>query len=377
MRIAFYAPMKPPDHPIPSGDRLMARLFMAAFQRGGHEVGLISRLRSWQSTADPSKLAELRDQARAETARILAAIDAGEIAKPDYWFTYHLYYKAPDLLGPEISRALAIPYVVSEASLANKRAGGPWDTNHRAVLSALEQASALVNLNPLDAECLTDPSKVHHLPPFLDTGPYRQAASNRARLRASLRDALDLDPDVPWLLTVAMMREGDKLSSYLELAKALRQLQNEPWQLLVVGDGAAAERVQAAFSSFDSGRIHFLGEKSQEALLPLYAASDLLVWPAINEAFGMAILEAQAAGLPAVAGATPGVSDIVGQGTAGYLTPPGDASAFAEALGDLITSPAKRQNLSKGALRRAETRHDISAASHKLDQILAEASAKC
>lgn len=377
MRIAFYAPMKPPDHPVPSGDRLMARLFMAAFQRGGHEVDLISRLRSWQSNADPAKLADLSDQARAEAARILAAITAGEIARPDYWFTYHLYYKAPDFLGPEISSALSIPYLVGEASLANKRAGGPWDRNHRAVVAALEQASAVVNLNPLDAECLPDPSKVHHLPPFLDTGPYRLAAGNRQSLRASLRDALDLDSDAPWLLTVAMMREGDKLSSYLELAEALKELQSKSWQILVVGDGTAADRVQAAFGRFDSGRIRFLGEKSHEDLLPLYAASDLFVWPAINEAFGMAILEAQATGLPAVAGGTPGVSDIVGQGIAGLLAPPGDASAFAEALRNLITSPAKRQNLSEGALRRAETRHDISAASRKLDQILAEASAKC
>ena len=33
MRIAFYAPMKPPDHPLPSGDRRMARSFMALAQR--------------------------------------------------------------------------------------------------------------------------------------------------------------------------------------------------------------------------------------------------------------------------------------------------------------------------------------------------------
>ena len=35
---------------------------------------------------------------------------------PAAWFTYHLYYKAPDWLGPDIARALAIPYLVAEAS---------------------------------------------------------------------------------------------------------------------------------------------------------------------------------------------------------------------------------------------------------------------
>ena len=36
MRIAFYAPLKPPDHPVPSGDRRMARLLMAALATAGH-----------------------------------------------------------------------------------------------------------------------------------------------------------------------------------------------------------------------------------------------------------------------------------------------------------------------------------------------------
>ncbi|WP_035670480.1 hypothetical protein [Azospirillum brasilense] len=47
MRIAFYAPLKSPTHPVPSGDRRMARLLMAALERAGHAVTLASTLRSW------------------------------------------------------------------------------------------------------------------------------------------------------------------------------------------------------------------------------------------------------------------------------------------------------------------------------------------
>ena len=46
MRIAFYAPLKAPTHPVPSGDRRMARLLMAALEAGGHHVTLASTLRS-------------------------------------------------------------------------------------------------------------------------------------------------------------------------------------------------------------------------------------------------------------------------------------------------------------------------------------------
>ncbi len=45
--------------------------------------------------------------------------------RPDAWLTYHVYHKAPDHLGPYVTRALGIPYLVAEASLAAKQANGP------------------------------------------------------------------------------------------------------------------------------------------------------------------------------------------------------------------------------------------------------------
>ncbi|MGO6785324.1 glycosyltransferase family 1 protein, partial [Rhizobium ruizarguesonis] len=42
MRVAFYAPMKSPNHPVPSGDRLMARLLIRALELGGHKVDVVS-----------------------------------------------------------------------------------------------------------------------------------------------------------------------------------------------------------------------------------------------------------------------------------------------------------------------------------------------
>ena len=52
MRIAFYAPMKPPTSPRPSGDRRMARLLMQALASRGHAVELAAVFRSWQGEAD-------------------------------------------------------------------------------------------------------------------------------------------------------------------------------------------------------------------------------------------------------------------------------------------------------------------------------------
>ena len=50
MRIAFYAPLKAPTHAIASGDRRVARLLMDALRLAGHEVELVSDLRSFDGS---------------------------------------------------------------------------------------------------------------------------------------------------------------------------------------------------------------------------------------------------------------------------------------------------------------------------------------
>src|SRR3546814_15481432 len=71
-----------------------------------------------------------------------------------------------------VARALRIPYVVAEASVAYKRAAGPWAASHRVVLDALDQAAAVITLNPLDAKLIPDQTRVRPLKPFLDTAPF-------------------------------------------------------------------------------------------------------------------------------------------------------------------------------------------------------------
>ncbi len=121
MRIAFYAPLKPADHPMPSGDREMARLFVAALARAGCTVETASRFASYDAgdRARQRRLAAAGDRLAARLIRGYARRPPSE--RPSLWFTYHLYHKAPDWLGPAVAGALAIPYVVAEASHAPKQ----------------------------------------------------------------------------------------------------------------------------------------------------------------------------------------------------------------------------------------------------------------
>lgn len=376
MRIAFYAPLKSPTHATPSGDRRIAGLLMDALARAGHRVELASGFRSYEPAGDAPRQAELREQGVA-LGRTLAAQwrEGPPGARPELWFTYHSYYKAPDWVGPEASTALGIPYVIAEASHAAKRAGGAWDAGHRGAMAAIRRADLLLCPTRDDMAGLravaAAPARIEPLPPFLDAAPFRAAAGRRDAGRRDLVRAHGLDPSVPWLAIAAMMRAGDKLASYRALATALAQLNDLPWRLLVAGDGPARAEVEAALATAVPGRTAFLGALSLDAVAAMYAAADLCVWPAVNEAYGMALLEAQAAGVPVISCVTRGVPDVVEHGRTGLLSPAGDARSLAGLVRDLLLDEGKRSRMSAAAVTFAAGERSIESAAVLLERLLA------
>jgi glycosyltransferase involved in cell wall biosynthesis len=376
MRIAFYAPLKAPTHGTPSGDRRIAGLLMEALVRAGHRVELASSFRSYDPAGDAPRQAALRDEGIALGRRLAAQWrDGAADARPELWFTYHLYYKAPDWLGPEASAALGIPYVVAEASHAQKRAGGAWDSGHRAAMEAIRRADLLLCPTQDDMAGLRTldelRGRIEWLPPFLDAAPFRAAAARRDACRKEIARAHGLDPSVAWLAAAAMMRPGDKLVSYRALARVLGLLLDLPWRLLVAGDGPARADIEAAFAAAAPGRVAFLGTLPLDGVAAAYAAADLCVWPAVNEAYGMALLEAQAAGVPVVSCATRGVPDVVEHGSTGLLAPAGDERALAGLVRELLLDEGKRARMGAAAATFAAGERGIDSATARIRGLLA------
>ena len=165
-----------------------------------------------------------------------------------------------------------------------------------------------------------------------------------------------------------MMRYGDKLASYQMLGTALSRLLDLPWSLEVVGNGPARRDVEGALHPFEE-RVTWTGEIGPVEIARRLASADLCVWPALNEAFCMALLEAQASGVPVVAGATGGVSEIVVHGVTGLLVPPSDAPAFARAVRSLLLDRPRCAAFAEAARRRVRAEHDISSAARRLNAV--------
>ena len=476
---------------MPSGDRLIARLLMKALEAAGHEVCLASILRSRDGAGNGARQRRIRELGSRLAERFLRQIDASGRALPECWFTYHLYHKAPDWIGPRVADALGLPYVVAEASVAPKQAGGAWDLGYRSSLEALRRADTVIALNSSDLPGLRatlDPATpLVHLPPFVDDsssdgsspalsapvdparrgndGNYFSSFSRKRESAAAIAEvpsasvgtdppAIDgsygsssatsalvdpvrrglVDParrgsdgnyfssfprkrestaaiaevpsasvgtdplatagvrrvqsrreeiaseyvlpaDEPWLVAVAMMRAGNKEDSYRFLARALRCLLHRPWRIFLIGDGPRRGAVERAFGEVPSPRIRFVGALAHSAVAPIVVACDLFVWPALDEPLGMAMLEAQALGVPVVSTPTRGVADVVQDGVTGLLVADPSPARFAGAVDALLEDQVRRRGLAETARRRVAERHSLRTASKQLDLHLRAAAA--
>ncbi|MBP2448793.1 glycosyltransferase family 4 protein [Rhizobium leguminosarum] len=354
MRVAFYAPMKSPNHPVPSGDRLMARLLIRALELAGHQVEVISEFRTYAAT--PEAAAALEPAIGAELKRLREGWTS--TPRPELWFCYHPYYKSPDPFGPVISAEFAIPYVTAEASYAAKRDSTGWAGVQKSVGEAILQAAVNISFTARDRAGLSaafPQARLASLNPFIDTALFERVSPA---------------PDPLRLMTVAMMRSGDKMESYAMLAKALRLIEHRPWTLAVIGDGPMRHEVQALFAGFTTGRIEWLGERDGADIAELLGRGGVYVWPGCGEAYGLAYLEAQSAGLPVVAQDTAGVPDVVEAGVTGLLTGDGDVAAYAAAVAALLDDGERRDAMGKAARRFVLGQRSLATAAEILDGIL-------
>ncbi len=125
-----------------------------------------------------------------------------------------------------------------------------------------------------------------------------------------------------------------------------------PSRLLLVGDGPERARAERECSELNiCDRVEFLGNVG--AIEQLVSGADLMLLPSETESFGLAALEAMAAGVPVVATDVGGLPEVVEDGVSGYLRPVGDVEALADAALALLGDDARSREFGEAARRRA------------------------
>jgi glycosyltransferase involved in cell wall biosynthesis len=168
--------------------------------------------------------------------------------------------------------------------------------------------------------------------------------------RARIREELDISDDAVVLLFSGRLAPIKRLDVLIEAASILRN-QGVSFRLLLAGEGECrGELERLAETRSLRTRVSFLGYRDDVARLT--GAADLAVLTSDNEGLPIALIEAAAAGLPAVGTRVGGTPEVVTDST-GLLVPPQDASALAAALRGLIEDESRRSMLGRASYERA------------------------
>ena len=180
------------------------------------------------------------------------------------------------------------------------------------------------------------------------TRSVRRSSSRASSRKAGRRDCV--------AAAIARLHPSKDHATLIE-AFALASAADPHLRLQIVGDGplrASLERLAArcAAPALGDGRLAFLGESAQ--IPTVLAACDLVILPGAREGFGLAALEAMAAGLPVIAPHGGALPELIEDGGSGLLVRPGDAAALAAAISRLARDAALRLKLGRRGRQIAE-----------------------
>ena len=174
----------------------------------------------------------------------------------------------------------------------------------------------------------------------------------------------------PTVLCVSRMYRRKNIAALLRAASLLRtEVPN--LQLRIVGDGPERARLHRLATSLRlGGLVSFTGQIGFDRLAAEYAGCDVFCLPTLQEGFGIAFVEAMAAGKPIVACRASATPELVKHQQNGLLIEPGDDRALADALTWVIQNPGEAKRMGN-ANKEAVGVYDLPAAAQRLVDAIA------
>jgi glycosyltransferase involved in cell wall biosynthesis len=198
---------------------------------------------------------------------------------------------------------------------------------------------------------LFNKTRVEVIPNGIDLNRFKPIDKNIAR------DILCLPKEKKLILFGALSALGDKRKGFLLLKESLKKLsskENKDIELVIFGSSKPKGEEDLGF------KTHYLGRLNDETSLALvYSASDVMIVPSIQEAFGQTASESLACGTPVVAFGDTGLLDIVDHQKNGYLAKPFDTADLAYGIKWVLEDDIRRKQLSQNAREKVVQEFDI------------------
>lgn len=161
-------------------------------------------------------------------------------------------------------------------------------------------------------------------------------------------------PSTPTILFVGRLAAEKGIRDLVD-AFALMRGREKGVRLVLAGDGPEREWVKGRGRDPGlDGSLELVGAVPHRRVSELLNEASLLCLPSRGEPFGMVILEAMASGRPVVAVNGPGPRYLLDDGRGGYLVPPADVPALAEALARVLGDPVRLKDMGRHNRRKIE-----------------------
>ncbi|HEX5586199.1 MAG TPA: glycosyltransferase [Acidimicrobiia bacterium] len=213
-----------------------------------------------------------------------------------------------------------------------------------------------------------DSGRTHVVCNAVDVERY-PARVDRAAVRAML--GLEATDHVMTMVGTFKRQKGHRhlVEALATVAAGLPRL-----HLVLAGDGELRRSIEAQVDANGlRDRVHFLGTRRD--VPELLAASDSFVLPSLWEGLPLALVEAMASGLPVIATAVSGTTQVMTDGLTGWVVPPGDSAALARAMHEVLDDPVEAS--ARGAMARERAQRFTAAAqAEELERLFAAAGSR-
>ena len=300
-------------------------------------------------------------------ARMTSPASSG-LGEEDGPFTsVHANYWLSGLSGHVIKHELGLPLVCTFHTLDRVKAESmpeevEADMPHRraeAEASIINCSDAVLASCSVEADQISslygaDPDRIRIVPLGVDHAFFGPGH------RPQARRALGLPLDGRLLLFVGRIQPLKCADCAVETLAELRQPDDEPYRLVVVGgpSGPHGEKsLQGLIDLADArgvrDRVHLIDPQPHELLSSYYRAADVCIVPSRSESFGLVALEAAACGTPVVASAVGGLTTLVDHGRTGFLVEDPTPERYAAAVRRVFDAPLMAERLSTASVLRA------------------------